>query len=84
MSIFFAWLRRFYSFFPSVRSKASSATTANMQPMIANASHVQPLQAFQYQQLQTVQAQPQYLFYNSNDGTLFRPVTTTTQTIIAK
>lgn len=58
-----------------------TTTTANTQQhtMIANASHVQPMQTFQYQQLQTVSsAQPQYIIYNPNDGSMFRPVTSAT------
>lgn len=51
----------------------SNVTATNLQThtMIANASHLQPIQAFQYQQLQTVtQAQPlnQYIIYNPSDG----------------
>lgn len=50
---------------------STNVTATNLQThtMIANASHIQPIQAFQYQQLQTVtQAQPQYIIYNSSDG----------------
>lgn len=50
----------------------TNVTATNLQThtaMIANASHIQPIQAFQYQQLQAVtQAQPQYIIYNPSDG----------------
>lgn len=52
---------------------ATNVTATNLQThtMIANASHIQPIQAFQYQQLQAVsQAQPQYIIYNPSDGKL--------------
>lgn len=46
-----------------------TATNLQTHTMIANASHIQPIQAFQYQQLQAVsQAQPQYIIYNPSDG----------------
>lgn len=49
----------------------SNVTATNLQThtMIANASHIQPIQTIQYQQLQAVtQAQPQYIIYNPSDG----------------
>lgn len=47
-----------------------SATNLQTHTMIANASRIQPIQTFQYQQLQTVSqaAQPQYIIYNPSDG----------------
>lgn len=46
-----------------------TATNLQTHTMIANASHMQPIQAFQYQQLQAVsQSQPQYIIYNPSDG----------------
>lgn len=62
-----------------------TATNLQTHTMIANASHIQPIQAFQYQPLQTVTqtSQPQYIIYNPSDGSLFRPVVTTTAPVNA-
>ncbi|XP_031633998.1 uncharacterized protein LOC116347531 [Contarinia nasturtii] len=61
-----------------------TATNLQTHTMIANASHIQPIQAIQYQQLQAVtQAQPQYIIYNPSDGSMFRPVVTTTAPVNA-
>lgn len=45
-----------------------TATNLQTHTMIGNASHLQPIQAFQYQQLQTVTQAPQYIIYNPSDG----------------
>lgn len=55
----------------------TNVTATNLQThTFANASHIQPIQAFQYQQLQAVtQAQPQYIIYNPSDGKCAQRVT---------